>query len=223
MDIDLHAIRIKGRKQQSGGTMATKQGFIGLLERFYATKAANQCNTCNVGAWAINRDQTLTDPKAREVFLLTLLNRLLTRSGKPEVSQEDNNTLANCLSDCTCAGGKILVVSKGAAFSGKVVKYAVEMAARTNSSLIALNLDERGSNFGDFCSSSEENITHFSAKAAEAGLCFAHVVKQGDEDSVVAELHNQDDELRYVMEDVARNKNTAATIPVYTRATLRVG
>ena len=100
---------------------------------------------------------------------------------------------------------------------------AVEMAARTNSSLLALNLDERGSNFSDFCSKSEENISSFSSKAEEAGLCFAHDVKQGDEDAVVAELHVQDEELRYVMEDDARNKNAAAAIPVYTRATLRVG
>ncbi|WP_319777098.1 hypothetical protein [Maridesulfovibrio sp.] len=203
--------------------MATEQGFFGLLERYYATKAANQCNTCNVGAWAINRDQTTNDPKDREVFLKTLLNRFLNNSGKSEVSQEENNELVNNLSECTCEGGKILVVSKGAAFSGKVVNYAVEMAARTQSSLIALNLDERGSDFNNFCSQSEENISHFSAKAEEAGLLFAHVVKQGAEDSVVAELHNQDKKLRYVMEDVARNKSASAAIPVYTRATLRVG
>ena len=203
--------------------MATEQGFFGLLERFYAAKAANQCNTCNVGAWAINRDQTLADPKDREVFLITFFNRLLSGNGKTEVAQEDNNELVNGLSKCTCSGGKILVVSKGAAFSGKVVSYAIEMATRTKSSLIALNLDERGYNFTDFCSQSEKNISHFSAKAEEAGLCFAHVVKQGAEDSVVADLHNQDEELRYVMEDVVRNKNAGATIPVYTRATLRVG
>ncbi|WP_320173380.1 hypothetical protein [Maridesulfovibrio sp.] len=203
--------------------MATEQGFFGLLERYYAAKAANQSNTCNVGTWAINRDQASPEPKSREVFLKTLLNRFLTNSGKPEVSQEENEELVNNLSECTNEGGKILVVSKGAAFSGRVVNYAVEMAARTQSSLIALNLDERGSNFSDFCSQSEQNITHFSAKAEEAGLLFAHVVKQGAEDSVVAELHHQDEKLRYVMEDNARNKSASAAIPVYTRATLRVG
>ncbi|WP_421899487.1 hypothetical protein [Maridesulfovibrio sp.] len=203
--------------------MTTEQGFFSLMERFYATKAANQCNTCNVGAWAINRDQTLAEPKEREVFLITLFNRLLSGNGKTDVAQEDNNELVNDLSECTCSGGKILVVSKGAAFSGSVVNYAVEMAARTKSSLIALNLDELGSNFTDFCSQSQENISHFSTKAEEAGLCFAHLVKQGAEDSVVAELHNQDEELRYVMEDVVRNPNAGPTIPVYTRATLRVG
>ncbi|ACS78450.1 hypothetical protein [Maridesulfovibrio salexigens] len=203
--------------------MATEQGFFGLLERYYASKAANRSNTCNVGAWAINRDQALVDPTEREVFLITLFNRFLSGNTKKEVVQKDNNELVNGLSECTCSGGKILVVSKGAAFSGKVVSYAVEMAARTKSSLIALNLDERGSNFTDFCSQSEKNISHFSTKAKEAGLCFAHVVKQGAEDSVVAELHNQDEELRYVMEDVIRTQNAGTTIPVYTRATLRVG
>lgn len=152
----------------------------------------------------------------------TLLNRFRTSSGKPAVPEKENNKLVNNLSQNTCAGGKILVVSKGASFSGKVVNYAVEMAARTRSSLIALNLDEQGANFDNFCSQSEENISHFSSKAEEAGLLFAHVVKQGAEDSVVADLHNEDGELRYVMEDVVSERTTGRAIPVYTRAMLRV-
>ncbi|XPV75794.1 MAG: hypothetical protein ACNI27_14285 [Desulfovibrio sp.] len=203
--------------------MATGQRFIGLLERFYDTKAANQCNTCNVGVWAINRDQVLAEPQNREVFLKTLISRFFCRSGKPEVCQEEKDTLVDNLSHCTCDSGKILVVSKGAAFSGEVINYAVEMATRTKSSLIALNLDERGADFSEFCSRAEKNISHFSAKAEEAGLQLSHVVKQGAENSIVAELHKQDEALRYVMEDVASNKSTGATIPVYTRATLRVG
>ncbi|WP_319762596.1 hypothetical protein [Maridesulfovibrio sp.] len=202
--------------------MATGQSFIGLLERFYASKAANQCNTCNVGLWAINRDQTLTKPKDRGFLLKNLLNRFRSNSGKMEVSQDENCSMINSLSKKTCAGGKILVVSKGAAFSGNVVSYAVEMAARTQSSLVALNLDEQGADFNNFCSKSEENISHFSSKAKEAGLLFAHVVKQGAEDSVVAALHEEDGGVRYVMEDVAKHKSAGRAIPVYTRAMMRV-
>lgn len=202
--------------------MATGQSFIGLLERMYASKAENQCNTCNVGAWAINRDQILTKPNDRGFFLKNLLNRFRTKSGIMEVSQEESCSLVDSLSENTCSGGKILVVSKGAAFSGNVVSYAVEMAARTRSSLVALNLDEQGANFDHFCSKSEENISHFSDKAEEAGLLFAHVVKQGAEDSVVAELHEEDGEVRYVMEDVNSHRSSGRAIPVYTRAMMRV-
>ncbi|WP_320171162.1 hypothetical protein [Maridesulfovibrio sp.] len=152
----------------------------------------------------------------------SLLNRFRVNSGKTAVPQVENDKLVDNLSETTSVGGKILVVSKGAAFSGKVVSYAVEMAARTKSSLVALNLDEQGSDFGNFCSQSEENISDFSSKAKEAGLLFAHVVKHGKEDSVVADLHEQDGNLRFVMEDVATSKSAGRAIPVYTRAMLRV-
>ena len=202
--------------------MATGQSFIGLLERFYASQATNQRNTCSVGTWAINRDQILNNQNDKGGFLKNLLNRFRTNSGKTQVSEEKNTSLVNNLSESTCAGGKILVVSKGAAFSGNVVSYAIEMAARTKSSLVALNLDEQGADFDNFCSKSEQNISKFSDKAQDAGLLFAHVVKQGAEDSVVAALHEEDEQVRYVMEDVNSQKSTGRAIPVYTRAMLRV-
>lgn len=152
----------------------------------------------------------------------SLLNRFRLSSQKAPTSQKENDKLVKNLAESTCAGGKILVVSKGAAFSGNVVSYAVEMAAKTHSSLVALNLDEKGSDFNNFRSESEENIASFSAKAEEAGLLFAHIVKSGAENAVVADLHCQDSEFRYVMEDVANTKSTNKAIPVYTRAMMRV-
>ncbi|WP_027721598.1 hypothetical protein [Maridesulfovibrio zosterae] len=202
--------------------MATVQSIIRFLDRQYATKAENQCNTCNVGKWAINRDQLLTDQKERGLFLKSLLNRFRLSSQKAPTSQKENDKLVKNLSKTTRVGGKILVVSKGAAFSGNVVSYAVEMAAKTHSSLVALNLDEQGSDFNNFRSKSEENISSFSAKAEEAGLLFAHVVKSGSEDAVVAQLHCDDCAYRYVMEDVPTQKSSNKAIPVYTRAMLRV-
>ncbi|WP_432734877.1 hypothetical protein [Maridesulfovibrio sp. FT414] len=152
----------------------------------------------------------------------TLLNRFRSKSGKTEVSQDANDKLVKNLSETTRSGGKILVVSKGSAFSGNVVNYAIEMAARTRSSLVALNLDEQGADFDNFRTRSQENVSSFSSKAQEAGLLFAHVVKQGAEDSVVADLHSEDGNVRYVMEDVASHRATGRAVPVYTRAMLRV-
>ncbi len=201
--------------------MATVQYIIGFFDRHYATQAKNQCNTCNVGKWAINRDQLLTGQNERGLFLKSLLNRFRLGSQKAPISQKVNDELVKNLSETTTAGGKILVVSKGAAFSGSVVSYAIGMAAKTQSSLVALNLDEHGSDFKNFCDKSEENIADFSGQAKEAGLLFAHIVKSGKEDAVVAELHCEDCGYRYVMEDVADRKTNTA-IPVYTRAMLRV-
>ncbi|SDL38010.1 hypothetical protein SAMN05660337_2840 [Maridesulfovibrio ferrireducens] len=202
--------------------MATVQNVKCFLDRHYKTTVNNQCNTCSVGTWAINREQSSSDNKERRFFLKTFLNRFRTKDQNSTAAQVENDQIVNTLSESTRPGCKILVVSKGSAFSGNVVSYAVEMAAKTKSSLVALNLDEHGSNFNNFRSESEDNIASFSAKATEAGLLFAHIVKKGAEDSVVAELHCADNEFRYVMEDVVTTKSTKQAIPVYTHAMLRV-
>ncbi len=202
--------------------MATAQNVKCFLDRHYKAMVKNQCNTCNVGTWAINRNQSLCDNKERGFFLKTFLNRFRTKDQNSATAQVENDKIVSAISESTRPGCKILVVSKGSAFSGNVVSYAVEMAAKTKSSLVALNLDEKGTNFNHFRDECEGNIASFSAKASEAGLLFAHLVKTGAEDSVVAELHSNDKEFRYVMEDVATNQTKRQAIPVYTHAMLRV-
>ncbi|CCO25525.1 hypothetical protein [Maridesulfovibrio hydrothermalis] len=202
--------------------MATVQSVKCFLDRHYDTAVKNRCNTCNVGTWAINRKQSSSDNKERGFFLKTFLNRFRTKDQNSAAAQLKNDEVVDALSKSTRPGCKILVVSKGNSFSGNVVNYAVEMAAKTRSSLVALNLDEQGTNFSEFQAESKDNISSFSAKANEAGLLFAHIVKKGAEDSVVAELHCKDSEFRYVMEDVATTKSTKQAIPVYAHAMLRV-
>jgi len=116
---------------------------------------------------------------------------------------------------------KILIVCKGNSFSQGIADYAITMAKKTRTSLVALNLDETGRDFAGFRAQAERNIANFSTMASNAGLAFEHEVRQGDEDSVVSQMHKTDPQFRYVMDDsvvICKNKTT---IPVYTRATLR--
>jgi high-affinity K+ transport system ATPase subunit B len=99
--------------------------------------------------------------------------------------------------------------------------YSINLATKTRSSLVALSLDERGSNFTQFSEESVKNFTNFSSMVAKAGLQFEHVVKQGAESSVVAKLYDSDEAFRYVLDDIGTTRSKKQVIPVYTRATMR--
>ncbi len=125
---------------------------------------------------------------------------------------------------CSCEERRecrILIVCKGKAFSRVTADYAVTMAQKTRSSLVALNLDESGRDFEGFCNEAKRNIEYFSCRAKDAGLGFSHEVRKGAEDAVVAQLHENDPSFRYVMDDSAGLCRNRSVIPVYTRATLR--
>ncbi len=121
---------------------------------------------------------------------------------------------------CEQSECKILVVCKGYSFSRGIADYAISMATKTRSSLVALNLDESGRDFAGFSREAKNNIEYFSCKAVDAGLAFSHEVRQGDEEAVVAQMH-EEDQFRYVMDDSAVISKSRSSIPVYTRATLR--
>lgn len=202
--------------------MAIVQYLKGFFDRQYEIQAKNHCNTCSVGKWVVYREHHLTEKKQGGFYLKSLLNRFRSSRCDAAVSPAEATCAATIPTEEKCLDQKILVVCKGAEFSGNVMDYAVDMAAKTKCGLVALNLDERGHDFTNFCTESEKNISSFSAKAEQAGLTFNHVVRHGAEDSVVAELHCADNSFRYVMEDIAAHTSTDRIIPVYTRATLRV-
>ena len=208
-------------KQNRRNIMTIAQSAKRFIDKRYEALAKTQCNTCNVGTWVIGREQHLYNQRG---FTLKGFMSTFRPKGRKATSarpEQAKTTVATPCSDSGRPGCKILVVCKGAMFSQTVMDYAVEMAAKTNSGLVALNLNEKGLDFNGFCSEAEKNISAFSCKAADAGLRFSHQVKQGAETSVVAELHQEDAELRYVMDDVASSNTQKSTIPVYTRATLR--
>lgn len=99
--------------------------------------------------------------------------------------------------------------------------YAIDMAAKTRSVLVALNLYEKSGDFTNFRVDSEKNVSIFSCKATEAKVQFSHIVRQGAEDAVVSLLYTLDPAFRYVIDDVVCEGPRKKEIPVYTRATLR--
>lgn len=189
-----------------------------MVNRHYRALAETNCNTCHVGAWVIGREQHFSEASGG-CSMKTFFKRLVGSRGAAATCEcaQPGKTSA----DCERSRCKILVVSKGYAFSDGVVEYAVDMAAKTRSSLVALNLDEHGHDFDGFRAEAQRNIEQFSCKASDAGLLFEHEVRHGNEDTVIDQMYKEDAQFRYVMDDSAAVCKSRKVIPVYTRATLR--
>merc|ERR1711879_163017 len=172
--------RNASEKQEYG--MNKSRSEKNIFSRHYEAQAKAQCNTCSAGTWVINREHHLYKTrKERGFFLKNFIKRMMrTKEEGPTVSNEAKQTTPS--TNATRNDCKILILCKGCTFSEDMMEYAIDMAAKTKSSLVALNLDEQGTNFSSFCSESEKNICNFSDKATKAGLSFAHVVEQGAED-----------------------------------------
>ena len=184
-----------------------------VVDRHYEAQAAANCNTCNVGTWVVSHEHHLMERSGGNP-MKTLFKRI---SGNR--SETATQTSATTESRPERPQYKILVVCKGCNFSQGVIDYAVNIAKKTRSSLVALNIDETGRDFDGFSSEAKRNIEYFTCKAAGAELSFSHVIQQGDENSVVARMHEKDPQFRYVMNDTAA-AGKRGSIPVYTRATL---
>ena len=195
--------------------MALFSGMKEMVDRHYDALSAKNCNTCHVGAWVVGRE-TYRMEQSGESSMKAFFKRF-AGSRKETVTE---TPLATEAVTCTQPECKILVVCRGQAFSRGIADYAVSMAAKTRSSLVALNLDESGRDFKAFSDEAQKNIEYFAQRAKDAGLAFAHEVRQGKEEAVVAKMH-ETDQFRYVMDDSAVVCQSRSTIPVYTRATLQ--
>ena len=187
-----------------------------MVNTSYEAKAAANCNTCHVGAWTVQHESYLLEKSGgssmKAFFKRIAGNRECAVADTPIVTEAPRCERQQC---------KILVVCKGHAFSPSIADYAINMAKRTRSSLVALSLDESGRDFDGFCSEAQRKIEYFSCKAEKAGLNFSHEIRQGKEDAVVAQMHERDPQFKYVMDDSAVVSKSSRAIPVYTRATLR--
>jgi hypothetical protein len=192
----------------------------GVVDRHYAAQAAANCNTCSVGTWVVCHENHLLK-KSGGSSMKAFFKRI-TGTGRETVVPAP--AAAAAAADCVCGEKrqcKILIVSKDREFSRGIADYAVDMACKTRSSLVALNIDESGRDFDGFSDQAKRNIEYFYTKAADAGLAFQHEVQQGDENAIVARMHEKDPSFRYVMDDSAAVCKNRSSIPVYTRATLR--
>lgn len=192
--------------------------FRALVDKHYDAIAKADCNTCHVGAWVIYHENHLLE-KSGGPSMINMLKRF-TKSRREAV--KDNH---ECAEAVICSderqGCKILVVSRGNSFSPAATDYAIQMAKRTRSSLVALSLDEHNGNFKEFSEVAKNNIESFSCRAAEQGISFSHEIRQGQQEVVVAKMHEADPRFKYVMDDSAVVCKSRKSIPVYTRATLR--
>ena len=101
--------------------------------------------------------------------------------------------------------------------------YAANMAARTQSEIVALNLDEKGIDFDQFRQQASANVAGFAQKAQDLGLKFSHLVMHGQEENVLDTLYAKDAGYRYVMDDLPALTGKTRSIPVYSRVSLRAG
>jgi hypothetical protein len=191
-----------------------------VVDKHYAAQAAANCNTCSVGTWVVCHENHLLE-KSGGSSMKAFFKRI---TGTRRETVTPAPAAATAAAECVCSEKqqcKILIVCKGQQFSQGIADYAVDMACKTRSSLVALNIDESGRDFDGFRSQAERNIEYFNAKAADAGLTFRHEIQQGDENAIVARMHEKDPSFRYVMDDSAAVCKNRSSIPVYTRATLR--
>jgi len=191
-----------------------------MVDKHYAAQAAANCNTCSVGTWVVCHELHLQEESASSP-LVTFLKGLKKSRRAHETARTATTTAAAPTACGEKTQYKILVVCKDRKFSRSIADYAVDMARKTHSSLVAVNVDESGWDFEGFRSQAKRDIEYFSHKASDAGLCFRHEVRQGDESAVVAHMHEQDPGFRYVMDDSAAVCKNRSRIPVYTRAVLR--
>ncbi|WP_272701673.1 universal stress protein [Desulfovibrio sp. Fe33] len=191
-----------------------------VVDKHYAAQAAANCNTCSVGTWVVCHELHLQEESAGSP-LMTFLKRLKDNRRAHAAARTAPTATAAQLVCGEKTQYKILVVCKDRKFSRGIADYAVDMARKTHSSLVAVNVDESGWDFEGFRSQAERDIEYFSHKASDAGLCFRHEIRQGDESAIVAHMHEQDPGFRYVMDDSAAVCKNRSRIPVYTRAVLR--
>lgn len=197
------------------------QAVVNFLDRHQSQLAKDNRSTCSTGSWVINQNAFLCEKK-EGLQLKTIFSRLF--------GKKTDNVECNVAEPCVCTQEckdacretcKILVVSNEPSFSREIISYSVSMAAKTDSSIVALNIYENGHEFSQYENESCSRIEAFSSAASKMGLCFNHLVEHGKEDNVIAQLHAKDPMFRYVINDVPSARTGARTFPVYTRATMR--
>jgi hypothetical protein len=192
-----------------------------MVDRHYKAMVMADCNTCNVGTWAIKRSAFLCKSN-RESRLWGVL-RAMGFGGSDTPCANPVPTIAERAEKKTCHTGaeKMLVLSKGPTFSEAIMTDALRMAAKTGMAIVALNMYEQGNEFPEFQRQAKSSIDGFQRKARAVGLNFTHMVVKGPEVLTMTRLLASGFRFRHMMMDTTRTAAVRTTAPVYTRATLR--
>jgi len=126
--------------------------------------------------------------------------------------------------------GKILVVGHEDSFSQPLVEYAVGLAERMGYEIIALNVTPIISNSPklilpfsekirqDFWDNAAKGVQELQSKAAVKGIPFKHMVKFGEIDESIKEIHDEFRGVDFVLrepEATVKGEEGGITIPVY--------
>ncbi len=105
-------------------------------------------------------------------------------------------------------GKKILVVGGEEGFSERLVHYAISMAERMSHEIVALNVIPVGRRLFSFLNEkvkeqlkqeAEQAVATFKAKASERKVRFEHIVKFGDFDRAIREVHREHKRISFVL------------------------
>jgi len=126
---------------------------------------------------------------------------------------------------------KVLVVGNGDSFGNPVVDYTVGLAERMGYEIIALNVNPPPAHFskvlgshGDrllyeaFKSKCEQGVAAFRAASQDKGIALTHLVKLGDVDECVKEVHQQVRRVEFVItepESYPEPEHGRVAIPVF--------
>lgn len=112
--------------------------------------------------------------------------------------------------DASSRNQTILVLNKGTVFSEVLMKYAIEMAQRFNTKLLALNIMEVPTGLTreaieattrNFEKRVNQHIKRFAEKAEAKGIELDHIIRMGDEDQILREINNANSGIRYCLSE----------------------
>ena len=125
---------------------------------------------------------------------------------------------------------KVLVVGHEDTFSQPVIQYAVGLAERMNYEILALSVSPvrtESSTLVPYCdmvceqfrARSEENAVRFRRACEEKGIAFSHVIKFGEVDRCLKEIHEESRRVEFVVtEPESCPADGSVTIPVFCMA-----
>ncbi|HJM82969.1 MAG TPA: universal stress protein [Nitrospinota bacterium] len=122
----------------------------------------------------------------------------------------------------------ILIVGHEDSFSPKLIEYAISMANRMQCGIAALNVVPIGSRLTSLLDSklkesivteAKKQATNFEDAAQKRGISFKHIIKFGDVDKSIRDVHSEIDRIHFIIAEpdyVPGNKDIETAFPVFT-------
>ncbi|MFP3983289.1 MAG: universal stress protein [Desulfurivibrionaceae bacterium] len=152
---------------------------------------------------AVKEDSKIRVQKSQSRTLQdTAVATAFAEAGEHDTAQE--------ILDASSRNQTILVLNKGTVFSEVLMKYAIEMAQRFNTGILALNMMEvptgltkeaSEATIRNFEKRVNQHIKRFAEKAKAKGIELDHIIRMGDEDQILREINNTNPGIRYCLSE----------------------